>query len=123
MLEILIPLFRSLGIWFRSNAKVQLEVVALRHQLAVRHRQHPKPRFSKADRFFWVWLSRFWPDWRSALLIVKPATVIAWHRQGFRWYWTWKIRSGQSGRPSIPKETRERIRTMSRDNPIWGAPR
>jgi putative transposase len=80
MLEILISLFRSLGVWFRSNAKVQLQIVAFRHQLAVSHRQHPKPAISKADRFFWVWLSRFWPDWRSALLIVKPATVIAWHR-------------------------------------------
>ena len=57
------------------------------------------------------------------LLIVKPDTVIAWHRQGFRWYWTWKIRRGQSGRPSIPKETRDLIRTMCRDNPTWGAPR
>jgi transposase InsO family protein len=112
-----------LGVRFRSNAKVQLQIVALRHQLAVSHRQHPKPAISKADRFFCVWLSRFWPDWRSALLIVKPATVVAWHRQGFRWYWTWKVRRGQSGRPSIPKETRDLIRTMCRDNPIWGAPR
>jgi hypothetical protein len=92
MLEILISLFQSLEVWFRSNAKVQLQIIALRHQLAVSHRQHPKPAISKADRFFWAWLSRFWPDWRSALLIVKPATVIAWHRQGFRWYWTWTIR-------------------------------
>jgi Integrase core domain len=61
--------------------------------------------------------------WRSALVIVKPATVIAWHRQGFRWYWSWKIRHGRTGRPSIAKETRELIRTISRDNPLWGSPR
>jgi putative transposase len=68
-------------------------------------------------------LSQFWSGWRSALLIVKPETVIGWHRQGFRWYWTWKIRHGRPGRPCIPKDTRHLIRTMSRENPLWGAPR
>src|SRR3989442_13440938 len=58
-----------------------------------------------------------------ALIIVQPETVIGWHRQGFRWYWTWKIRHGRLGRPQIPRETRELIRTMSRENVIWGAPR
>ena len=56
---------------------------------------------------------------RVALVIVKPATVIAWHRRGFGWYWTWKIRHGRTGRPSISKETRDLIRSMSRDNPLW----
>src|SRR5262249_49533967 len=60
---------------------------------------------------------------RSALLIVKPETVIGWHHQGFRWYWTWKIRHGRPGGPCVPKETRDLIRTMSRENPLWGAPR
>src|SRR5437870_3524388 len=58
-----------------------------------------------------------------ALIIVQPETVIGWHRQGFRWYWTWKIRHGRLGRPQIPRETRQLIRTMSRENVIWGAPR
>src|SRR5437870_9368714 len=58
-----------------------------------------------------------------ALIIVQPETVIGWHRQGFRWYWTWKIRHGRLGRPQIPRETRELIRTMSRENVIWGVPR
>ncbi len=66
---------------------------------------------------------QFWPRWRSALWIVKPATVIDWHRRGFRWYWTWKIRHGLRGRPCVAKETRELIRTLSRDNVGWGAPR
>ena len=56
-----------------------------------------------------------------ALIIVQPETVIGWHRQGFRWYWTWKTRHGRLGRPQIPRETRELIRTMSRENVIWGA--
>src|SRR5688572_19385124 len=71
----------------------------------------------------WVWLSRLWSDWRSALVIVKPATVIAWHRQGFRSYWTRKIRHGKTGRPTVSKETRDLIRTISRMNVLWGAPR
>ena len=123
MFEILCSLLASVPVWFRSNANLQLEIAALRHQLAVTHRQHPKPRLTAADRCFWVWLSQTWVGWRSALLIVKPDTVVAWHRQGFRWYWTWKVRQGRSGRPGIPKETRDLIRTMSRANPLWGAPR
>ena len=75
------------------------------------------------DRLFWVALSRVWDGWRSALAIVKPETVISWHRQGFRLFWTWKVRHGKPGRPSVSKEIRELIRTMSRENPLWGAPR
>ena len=55
--------------------------------------------------------------------MVKPETVIGWHRQGFRWYWTWKVRHGRSGRPQVPKDTRDLIRTICRENPLWGAPR
>jgi putative transposase len=73
-------------------------------------------------RLFWVWLSRLWTDWRSALLIVKPETVIAWHRKGFRLYWTWKSRHRQ-GRPNVSAEIRDLIRKMSEANPRWGAPR
>ncbi len=62
-------------------------------------------------------------DWRTALVIVKPQTVIAWHRKSFRLFWTWKVRSGNRGRPAVTKEVRDLIRTMSRENPIWGAPR
>jgi putative transposase len=109
----------------RTQAALQAEILALRHQLIVLQRTQKKKRLilHAADRLLWVWLSRLWLDWRSALVIVKPATVIAWHRQGFRWYWTWKIRHGRTGRPSISKETRDLIRSMSRDNPLWGSPR
>ena len=123
----MLPIFHSVlcsfRVWFRNHAKVQLEVVALRHQLVAIHRQNPKPKLRTADRCLWVWLSRIWSDWRSTLLIVKPETVIAWHRRGFRWYWTWKVRHGDFGRPRVPQATRELIRTISRDNPLWGAPR
>ena len=75
------------------------------------------------DRLLWVWLSRIWRDWRSALAIVKPETVVAWHRAGFRRFWTWKVRRGQPGRPLISREVRDLIRKMCRENPLWGAPR
>src|SRR5262245_17281953 len=108
----------SLG---RSQVALQAEIIALRHQLIVLQRtQKPKQlKLTRRDRFLWVWSSRLWPSWRSALIIVKPETVVAWHRQGFRWYWTWKIRHGRLGRPLISKEVRDLIRTMSQSNPLW----
>jgi len=64
-------------------------------------------RLTPADRIFWVWLRRVWSDWKSALMILKAETVIAWHRKGFRLFWTWKIRRGKPGRPSVPQEVRD----------------
>ena len=92
----------------------------LRHQVTILQRRNPKPKLRPADRRLWVWLSRSWSRWRSALVIVKPDTVVDWHRRGFCWYRTWKVRHGKAGRPSVPKATRELIRTMSRDNLLGG---
>src|ERR1700736_1502460 len=108
---------------FRSRAALQLEIIALRHQISVLHRSAKRLKLTDADRVFWAWLSEVWSNWRSALVIVKPETVIAWHRRGFRWFWAWKIRHGKRGRPNVPEEVRELIRRMSRENPLWGAPR
>ena len=74
------------------------------------------------DRLFWVCLSRLWKDWRDALIIIKPDTVIKWHREGFRLYWRWKSKT-PIGRPPIDIEIRELIRRISRENPLWGVPR
>ena len=82
-----------------------------------------RPKLTAADRLLWAWLATAWRDWNSGAFIMKAATVIGWHRQGFRWLWTWKIRRGKPGRPTIAKQVRELIRTISRDNPIWGAPK
>jgi putative transposase len=123
MLEILCSFLSSFRVYFRTHADMQLEVLALRHQVTVLQRTNPKPKLKPADRRLWVWLSRSWSRWRSALVIVKPDTVVDWHRRGFRWYWTWKVRHGKAGRLSVPKATRELIRTMSRDTVLWGAPR
>jgi len=87
-----------------------------------RSKRGHKLRLSSADRALWVWLSHLWTDWRSALIIVKPETVIGWHRQGFRLYWRWKSRH-PAGRPSVSSDVIELIRRMSLANPRWGAPR
>ena len=108
---------------FKSRAALQLENLALRHQLGVLRRSVKRPKLSSADRLLWTWLCAVWSDWRSALVIVKPATVIGWHRKGFQLFWTWKVRHGQPGRPPVSKEIRQLIRKMSRENPLWGAPR
>ena len=109
---------------FKSRATLQLENLALRHQLGVLRRSVKRPKLTSADRLLWIWLCEVWSDWRSALVIVKPETVIAWHRKGFRLFWTWKVRARPT-RPTsrCPKEVRELIRKMSRENPLWGAPR
>src|ERR1017187_4874706 len=108
---------------FKSRVALQLENLALRHQLGVLRRSVKRPRLTTVDRFLWAWLCEVWNDWRSSLMIVKPETVIAWHRKSFRLFWTWKVRHGQPGRPAIPPEVRDLIRKMSRENPLWGAPR
>jgi hypothetical protein len=106
-----------------SRAALQAEILALRHQLGVLQRSVKRPKLTPADRLLWIWISAAWKEWRSSLFLVQAATVIAWHRKGFRLFWNWTIRRGQPGRPSVPQEIRELIRTMSRENPLWGAPR
>jgi transposase InsO family protein len=108
---------------FRSRTVLQLEILALRHQIGVLQRSVKRPKLTSADRFFWAWLCTVWKDWHSSVFLVRPATVIGWHRKGFRLFWTGKIRRGQPGRPVVPKEIRDLIRTLSRENPLWGAPR
>jgi hypothetical protein len=109
---------------FRTRTVLQAEILALRHQLLVLQRscRGHKLRLGWCDRVLWVWLSQLWNDWRSALLIVKPETVIAWHRKGFRLYWQWKSRRCY-GRPSVSLEVRNLIQQMSLANPRWGDPR
>ncbi len=105
----------------RSRAALELEVVALRHQLAVLRRQRPgRPRLTSMDRLLWVWLYRVWPRCLKVMVLVKSATVVQWHRQGFRLYWHWRSRPG---RPRAQRELRDLIRQMSSANPLWGAPR
>jgi len=108
----------------RSRAAVELENLALRYQIGVLQRSAAKrPKPTSGDRLFWICLCRLWCDWRSTLAIVKPETVVAWHRVAFRRFWTRKVRRGLPGRPLISCEVRDLIRKMCRENPRWGAPR
>lgn len=120
---VLSALFAFLAGSFRSRAALQIEILALRHQLTVLQRSVKRARLSATDRWLWAWLSQAWSEWRSALVIAKPETIIGWHRQGFRLFWTWKSRHGKPGRPAVAKEVRQLIRRMSRENPLWGAPK
>jgi len=117
----------SLGVLvrlFRSRGELVLENLALRQQLAVLKRRHPRPRLASADRLFWVAVSRFWSGWQQALILVTPETVVRWHRAGFRLYWKLISKvSEQVGRRRISKEIRELIFKMVAENSTWGAPR
>lgn len=104
---------------FVSRNNLIIENLALRQQLAVQQRTIKRPKLKRKDRLFWAWLSQIWPDWKSALIVVKPETVIKWHRQGFKLYWRWKSRSHKVGRPRISKEIQDMIRQISRENPTW----
>jgi len=109
---------------FQTRAALQLEILALRHQINVlRRSRRGRVRLTEVDRLLWAWLLHLWSGWHSALLIVKAEAVMAWHRRGFRLYWTWKSRQRRPGRPEVSGEVRDPIRKMSLANPLWGAPR
>jgi hypothetical protein len=123
MTSVLLSLLLTVRGLPRSRAALHLEVLALRHQVQVLQRSRPRRlTLRTADRWLWVWLSRVWTAWRTALVIVKPETVVGWHRRGVRLVWTWKSRR-RTGRPPVSADVRALIRTMSQTNPLWGAPR
>jgi transposase InsO family protein len=103
-----------------SRAALALENAALRQQLAVCLRAPTRPRLRTGDRVFWIALRRLWPDWTRPLVIVKPETVIRWHRKGFTLFWRRKSRQGQIGRPRIPRKHITFIQRISGDHPEWG---
>ena len=108
---------------FKSQARLEAEIVFLRHQLNLLRRRLPaKPRLTAADRLLFVWLYRLVPSLLNAAVIIQPDTIVRWRGAGFRSYWRWKSRS-RGGRPEAPVEVRSLIRRMSVENPLWGAPR
>jgi putative transposase len=112
----------AFAVFFRSRLDISLEVLALRQQVAVLKRKRRRPVLSRLDRVFWIMLRSVWPRWSDVLAIVKPATVIGWHRRGFRMYWRWRSRR-RSGRPRIHDEIRDLICQMRLENSGWGAPK
>ena len=121
--SVLGPILSLLQCLLKSRSRLALENLALRQQLAVLRRSIKRPKLRAADRAFWVVLARLWSDWSSCLAIVKPATVIRWHRKGFTLFWRWKSRLDERGRPRIKPEVISLIRRMSQDNRTWGVPR
>jgi transposase InsO family protein len=110
-----------LRILLANRTALVAENLALRQQLVVLRRSTKRPRLRQRDRIFWVWISKLWRGWRSALFVVQPETVVRWHRRGLRLYWRWKSRN--RGRPLIDPVIRSLTRRMPRENPLWGAPR
>jgi hypothetical protein len=119
--EFILSILAVIRVFFRSRSDTALEVLALRQQGAVLKRKRPRPTLNSLDRLFWTILRRFWSRWTDVLVIVKPETVIGWHRAGFRLYWRWRSRP-RGGRPKITDEIRVLIRRLTEENPDWGAP-
>jgi putative transposase len=123
MRPVISALLAYLTTWLRSRHSMQLEILALRHQVAVYQRSVPRPHIQPTDRLFWAWLARLWAGWQAVLAFVQPRTVIAWQKQRFREHWRRVSQRGTPGRPAIAKEVKNLIRDMSRANPLWGSPR
>jgi transposase InsO family protein len=112
-----------IGLLLKSQRQLEVENLYLRHQLNIALRCAPRRlRLSGTDRVLLIWLTQLVPSLLNLTQVVRPETILRWHRAGFRAYWRWKSR-GRPGRPKIDRELRDLIRQMSRDNPLWGAPR
>src|SRR5450756_1752059 len=122
MTELLKLIFGVLASLFKSRAKLEAEILVLRQQINVlRRRASKRPHLNNTDRFLFVWLYRWFPPVLGAIAIVRPETIIRWHRAGFRAYWRWRSRN-HVGRPKVSAELRTLIGEMGRANPLWGAP-
>jgi len=122
MLAIVSTLLGYLFSWLRPKHELALENLALRHQITVLNRPAHKPRLQGKDRLFWVVLKGWWPNWRAALILFQPETVVGWQRAGFRTFWRWRSRP-RGGRPPKDSALIELIRRMWAVNPTWGSPR
>src|SRR2546428_14100726 len=123
MLAALVVLLRTLGLLCSGHGAVALENVALRQQFSVLRRSVRRPQLRTRDRLFWVLLAKAWPDWRTALIVVQPDTVVRWHRQWLRRRWALRSRRSRPGRPHTDVAVRTLVGTMAAANPRWGAPR
>src|SRR5467141_61436 len=112
-MHLVLALLGALRAGLGARTDLVLENLALRQQLALLRRRSKRPRFGPLDRLFWIWLSQRWARWRETLNVVRPETVIRWHRQGFRAFWNWKSRRGRTGRPPVDWEVAKLVRTMA----------
>jgi putative transposase len=123
MRNVLASLYDFLRATLKVRRDLTLENLALRQQLAVLKRSQTRPKIKQSDRLFWTLLSRTWSGWRAALIVVKPATVVGWHRRDFKRYWTKLSKHRVGGRPAVSLQVRALIRQRAAANPLWGAPR
>lgn len=107
----------------RERAQLVLENLALWHQLLVLQRSVKRPQLKRSDRILRVLLSRVWKSWRPSLVLVKPETIVGWHRRAFKAFWRWKSRPSRRGRPAVPREIINLIRRIARENPLWSPER
>lgn len=107
----------------RRRKSLLLENLVLRQQLSVLKRSSARPKLTRFDRCFWIAVSRIWSDWKTALVVVKPETVVEWHRRGFRIYWRLKSKVAKVGRKPVSAELKQLVFRMANENPTWGAPR
>ena len=123
MLELLCFVLALLAAPFKSRCRLEAETAVLRHQLIILRRKVPgQVRLTNGDRWFLVQLYRLFPSVLQVITIIRPETLVRWHRAGFRGYWRWKSGS-RGGRPKIESDLRALIKKMSIENPLWGAPR
>ena len=118
-----IKLIRNIIAKFNLIANLTAKNLALHQQLIVLNRSIKKPQIKTKDRSFWISLCLFWKKWQDSLIVLKPETVVGWHKKGFRLFWRWKSRAKRPGRPRINHEIRNLIYKMAMANSLWGAPR
>src|SRR5438128_7633160 len=123
MLNAILSLFRMILLILGGYEQVALENIALREQLAIFQRSVRRPKIRPTDRLFWVCLRKVWKEWKSALVIVRPETVLDWQRRRFRRYWSQLSQHKNPGRPRTNADIRKLVRTMAQANVISGAPR
>ena len=121
-LKILVKfIFEFFRLLFKSRQSLITENLLLRQQILILKRRNKRPKLKNIDRIILVWISKLWDDWKSAIIIVKPETVIGWHRKGFKLYWKWKSR--KAGGPKIDWELIKLIRKLQKENPTWSSQR
>ena len=123
MLQLLIVIGRALALGLRGHRELVLENLALRQQLMAMKRATRRPHMQARDRLFWIALRRIWRNWRTAVVLVRPETVVGWHRTWLRRRWTQRSTPRAGGRPPVAREIRALVREMATANPLWGAPR
>ena len=122
-MELLLVVARALALALRGHRELVLENLALRQQLTAMKRSANRPRLEHGDRLFWIALARVWQNWRTALVVVQPDTVVRWHRDWLRRRWTRRSKGRPGGRPPLDQRIRVLVRDMAAANPLWGAPR